>query len=86
MTSKMISIREDIYEDLKRLKATKESFSEVIERLIKSQEKDPLKHFGIFKDLPKEVMDDFENVILEAKKEDKERASKRFSEHWENEI
>jgi len=34
MALKKISIREDIYRDLKRLKDPNESFSEVIERLI----------------------------------------------------
>ncbi|MHA1490683.1 MAG: antitoxin VapB family protein [Promethearchaeota archaeon] len=70
MTSKMISIREDIYRDLKQLKGQNESFSEVIERLITKRKKDPLKNFGIFNSLPKEIMDDFENAIIEARKED----------------
>ncbi len=85
MTSKMISLREDIYNDLKRLKNPNESFSELIERLIKGRKKDPLKHFGIAKDLPKDMLDDFENAVLEAKKLDAARASKRFSELWGNE-
>ncbi|MBA7503605.1 hypothetical protein ES706_02216 [subsurface metagenome] len=82
MALKKISIREDIYTDLKRVKDPNESFSEVIKRLIKGRKKDPLKHFGIFKDLPKEVMDDFENAILETKKIDAARSSKRFVELW----
>ena len=39
MTSKMISIREEIYKELKKLKGSNESFSELIERLIKNQRK-----------------------------------------------
>jgi predicted CopG family antitoxin len=49
MTSKMISIRDDIYKKLKKLKGPNESFSELIERLIANQQKNPLKHFGIAK-------------------------------------
>jgi len=41
MTSKMISIRDDIYKNLKKLKDPNESFSELIERLIANQQKDP---------------------------------------------
>ncbi|MHA1499986.1 MAG: antitoxin VapB family protein, partial [Promethearchaeota archaeon] len=42
----MISIRDDIYKNLKKLKEPNESFSELIERLISNQQKNPLKHFG----------------------------------------
>jgi len=82
MTSKIISIREDIYNKLKHLKESNESFSELLERLISNQKKDPLKHFGIAKKLSKEVLDDFENAIFDAKKEEFERSSKRFLDLW----
>ena len=82
MALKKISIREDIYRDLKRLKDPNERFSEVIERLINGRKKDSLKHFGIFKDLPKKVMDEFENAILEAKRIDAVRTSKRNVDLW----
>jgi len=85
MTSKMISIREDVYRDLKRLKGPNESFSDIIERLIKSRKKNPLKHFGIAKDMPKEMLDDFEKTILEAKKEDAIKSNSKFYELWGNE-
>ncbi|TFG01294.1 MAG: antitoxin [Promethearchaeota archaeon] len=84
MTSKMISIREDVYKDLKNLKGPKESFSDLIERLIKSQKKNPLKHFGIAKDMPKKVLDDFEKTIIDAKKEDAIKSNKKFQELWGN--
>lgn len=43
MSSKNISIREDIYRKLKRAKAEDESFSDVIDRLLASKsEKHPL--------------------------------------------
>lgn len=38
MSSKNISIREDVYRTLKDVKGEDESFSDVIERLLKSQD------------------------------------------------
>jgi len=84
MTSKLISIREEIYKDLKRLKGPNESFSELIERLIIERKKDPLKHFGTLNELPDNVLDDFENAIIEARKEDRKRAAERFPENWDD--
>ena len=80
MTSKMISIREDIYEDLKRLKDPNESFSEVIERLIARSKKMPLNNYGIFNDVAKDVMDDFEKSIIDAKNEDAKISKKKIAE------
>jgi len=77
MTSKIISLREDIYNNLKMLKDANESFSDVIERLISHRKKDPIKHAGILNDLPENVVDDFENIILEMRNEDAEREAKR---------
>jgi len=82
MASKMISIRDDIYENLKKLKGPNESFSELIERLIRNQQKDPLKHFGIAKNLSDEVLDEFENAVKEGKKKDAIISSSKFSEIW----
>ena len=82
MTSKMISIREDVYKNLKRLKEPEESFSELIERLIANQRKDPLKHFGIGKNLPENILNEFEKIINETKKENAAAASKRFIDLW----
>ena len=82
MTSKMISIREDIYKNLKKLKGLNESFSELIERLIASQQKDPLKHFGIAKNLSDEDLDEFERTVKEGKKNDAIISASKFSEIW----
>ncbi|MFX1479107.1 MAG: antitoxin VapB family protein [Promethearchaeota archaeon] len=82
MTSKMISIRDDVYKSLKKLKGPNESFSELIERLIANQQKDPLKFFGIAEDLSDDLLDEFENAILDAKKDDAMKSSSKFSELW----
>jgi len=82
MTSKMISIRDEIYKNLKKLKGPNESFSELIERLMANQQKDPLKHFGIANNLSDDVLDEFEKAIKEGKKEDAIISSSKFSEIW----
>jgi len=82
MTSKMISIRDEIYKNLKKLKGPNESFSELIERLMANQQKNPLKHFGIAKNLSDEVLDEFEKAIKEGKKKDATISSSKFSEIW----
>ena len=82
MTSKMISIRDDIYKNLKKLKGPNESFSELIERLIANQQKNPLKHFGIAKSLPDNFLYEFETTIKEGKKKDAIISSLKFSETW----
>ncbi|MFO8019138.1 MAG: antitoxin VapB family protein [Promethearchaeia archaeon] len=70
----MISVREEIYKKLKNLKNPDEIFSDLFERMIKSQKKDPLKHFGIARDLPDGVLDEFEETVLKAKHEFAENA------------
>jgi len=82
MTSKMISIREEVYRNLKKLKGANESFSEVIERLLASQKKEPLKYFNMAKNLPSEILDEFEDTVFEGKKKDALGSNKRFSELW----
>ena len=82
MTSKMISVRKEIYDELKRLKKPGESFSDLLDRMLREREKDPLKHFGIARDIPKEILDEFEELILNAKKENARRSSARFEELW----
>ncbi len=82
MTSKMISIRDDIYKNLKKLKNPNESFSELLERLIKNQKKDPLKHFGIANNLSDDILDEFEITIKEGKKKDAIISYSKFSEIW----
>lgn len=78
----MISIRDDIYKNLKKLKGPNECFSELIERLIANQQKNPLKHFGIAKNLSDDVLDEFETAIKEGKKKDAIFYSSKFSEIW----
>ena len=82
MTSKMISIRDDIYKNLKKLKEPNESFSELIERLISNQQKNPLKHFGIAKTLSDEILNEFEKAVNEGKRKDAIISSSKFSEIW----
>jgi predicted CopG family antitoxin len=52
MSTKTISIREDVYSLLSRAKREDESFSEVIERLLSSQRTDLSSYFGALKDDP----------------------------------
>jgi len=82
MTSKMVSIREDIYKQLEKLKKEGESFSDLFERLIQNHKKEPLRHFGIGKQLPDEILDDFEKIIIESKKDNANKSLKRFNELW----
>ena len=82
MTSKMISIREEVYKNLKKVKGANESFSEVIERLLANQKKEPLKYFSWAKNLPSEILDEFEDAVLEGKKKEALIPNKRFSELW----
>jgi predicted CopG family antitoxin len=70
MTSKLISLREDIYDRLQRIKTPDESFSELIERMLNERKKNIMLHFGNGYDLPENYLDDFENAILEAKLDD----------------
>ena len=82
MTSKVISIRDDIYKKLKKLRNPNESFSELLERLINNQKKDPLKHFGIANNLSEDNLDEFEILVKEGKKKDAILSSSKFSEIW----
>ncbi|KKL07201.1 hypothetical protein LCGC14_2588380 [marine sediment metagenome] len=54
----------------------------MIERLILNQQKDPLKYFGIAKDLSEEVLREFENAIIAGKKNDAIKSSSKFLELW----
>lgn len=83
MASKNISITEDVYLELSRLKLPKESFSEVISRLIHSASKDPLRYFGILKNYPEEIINDFTDAIDEMKSEGLKLQSKKLIENWE---
>jgi predicted CopG family antitoxin len=52
MASKNISIRYDVYKLLKGAKREEESFSDVIERLLKKDKIDLSDYFGALKDNP----------------------------------
>jgi len=78
----MISVKEDIYKQLENLKNEGESFSDLFERLIQNHKKDPLRHYGIGKQLPDEILDGFEKAILDSKKESAKNSMKKFNELW----
>jgi len=71
MGTKTISIREDVYENLKSMKREDESFGDVVEKLItKKREANLVDFFGVLKD----------NEVLSGLEEDTRRirASSRF--------
>ncbi|MHA1284241.1 MAG: antitoxin VapB family protein [Promethearchaeota archaeon] len=63
MASRNISIRQDLYERLKKFKDRNESFSDLIERLLNEGLKGSIsrliKHFGAWSDLP----EDFDLIV-----------------------
>ncbi len=64
MTSKNISITEDVYKKLMKIKRENESFSELFLRLLKIQKMKMEKSFGTWKLSPKEkheIWDDLTN-------------------------
>ena len=68
MTSKMVAIREDVYNKLTRLKKPGQNLSEVIATLIEGQPKDPLRHFGISKDLEESYFKEFDKAISDSRR------------------
>ncbi|WP_457558313.1 antitoxin VapB family protein [Candidatus Harpocratesius sp.] len=68
MASKLIAIKEELYERLSKLKKRNESFSDIIEHLLKNVEKNPLAHFGIAQDLDDKDLDDFESYLFDNRK------------------
>ena len=62
---KTISIRDDVYKKLVEMKGGRESFSDVIEKLLKRKNTNIKKYFGVLKD--SEVLDEIERC-LEARK------------------
>ncbi|VVB69369.1 Putative antitoxin [uncultured archaeon] len=58
MASKTISIRDDVYKLLKGAKREEESFSDVIERLLKKDKINLSDYFGALKDNP--LLDELE--------------------------
>lgn len=82
MASKMIAVREDVYNKLQTLKKQDESFSELLERLIGERKKDPLAHFGLWKEESKQEkqdLDDFEESLQEARRISRGLASKKYN-------
>ncbi len=66
---KTISIRDEVYNKLAEMKEEGESFSDVIEKLLKRKNTDIKKYFGILRD--SEVLDEIEKCL-------KARKSARF--------
>ncbi|ADC65191.1 Protein of unknown function DUF217 [Ferroglobus placidus DSM 10642] len=58
---KTISIRDDVYKRLAEMKEEGESFSDVIEKLLKKKNTNIKKYFGVLKD--SEVLDEIEKIL-----------------------
>ncbi len=67
MESKVIWVREDVYNKLRAMKKHGENFSELLERLVDERKKDPLAHFGLWKDENEKDFDEFETSLQEAR-------------------
>ncbi|MHA1673752.1 MAG: antitoxin VapB family protein [Promethearchaeota archaeon] len=80
MASKMISVREEVYKKLLKVKTNNESFSELFERLLRNRKKNPLAGFGNANELSAEYNNLFENSIHESRKIHRERANTRRNE------
>jgi len=79
MTYKTIDISEDVYKKLKGKKKDNETISDVIERILDIRvepKKDIRKAFGLWKDLPKEILE----IMKSAHKEMREEVNRRFIE------
>ena len=57
---KTISIRDEVYKNLRNMKREGESFSDVIERLLERKNLSIRSYFGILKDNP--VLDEIEEI------------------------
>lgn len=77
MVSKQISIRKEIYDRLKSQKKEDESFSDVIKRLLNNQSNfEEIKNcFGLSKDLPDEIIDEFKQASKEMREMIKNRVT-----------
>jgi len=58
---KTISIRDDVYRKLLEMKDEEDSFSDVIEKLLKRKKTDIRRNFGVLKD--SEVLDEIEKSL-----------------------
>lgn len=82
MTSKNISITEDVYNDLLKLRREDESFSEIIQRLVSESKKDPLKFYGILSDIPANDMEEFEDAVVRMKEKAAKVSNKKIQDEW----
>jgi predicted CopG family antitoxin len=82
MVSKNISITEDVYNDLLKLRKEDESFSEIIRRLVSERKKDPLRFYGILADVPSKDMDEFEDAIGRMKETSAKASNKKIQDEW----
>ena len=80
MASRNISIRLDLYKQLKKLKDKNESFSDVIERLLNERLKGTpsrlMKYFGAWSDLP----EDFDQITQKLRKSMNKEIDSRLKE------
>ncbi|TFG01641.1 MAG: hypothetical protein EU542_06620 [Promethearchaeota archaeon] len=78
MTHKTIDVSEEVYNKLIEKKRDKESISDVIKRILNFREepkKDISKVFGLWKNLPEEILE----IMKLAHKEMREDINRRFS-------
>ncbi|MBD3407548.1 MAG: antitoxin [Candidatus Lokiarchaeota archaeon] len=68
---KTITIRDEVYNFLKEVKRPKESFSDVIIRLLKNKNIDNLSYFGVLKD--SQILDEIESITIEIRESARER-------------
>lgn len=68
---KTITIRDEVYNFLKELKKPKESFSDVISRLLIKKNIDNMEYFGILKD--SSILDEIELIAVEIRESARER-------------
>jgi predicted CopG family antitoxin len=79
MTSKNISITQDVYDILVKLRLGDESFSEVIIRLANEQKRDPLRFYGILSEEAPEDIDIVEESIETVRQAATSSSSKRIN-------
>ncbi|MHA1247492.1 MAG: antitoxin VapB family protein [Candidatus Thorarchaeota archaeon] len=69
---KTITIPDDLYRQLKKIKRKEESFSDVIRRLLERRNTDIGKYFGVLRDSP--VMADHDGMVKEIRESARSRA------------
>ncbi|MHA1653464.1 MAG: antitoxin VapB family protein [Candidatus Thorarchaeota archaeon] len=69
---KTITIPDDLYRQLKKIKRKEESFSDVIRRLLERRNTDIGKYFGVLRDSP--VMADLDGIVKEIRESARSRA------------